>query len=323
MGVALCCVWAAYITQELSETAAAIILPSEVAAESAEPPRAVASAAVSSEVVSTAAVSPEVAALAAEPPQAAVLTSEQSEGRAPSNDAPPAHHVTVKVTVSELSSCPDDTTVDPLEVATLAAQTPEVSVVVFPQAMVGPATAMEVVYRSSTCPAMAMEAVSSSLSCSVAVSESSSYVELTREASQEPSFSPATATKNSVGGGANRQSISHTKHEQLTQPVLTKECLSEQSVCHVPTEFDFNISTGVLPYSELFTRELNYELLVCSVVTWEIFDGLSGFPASVLGAVNAKSVFFVPVSPRPLCLSWCLNQSGLPWRSSTLCRPLW
>ncbi len=51
MGVALCCVWAAYITHELSETAEAIILPFVVAAESAEPPRAVASAAVSSEVV--------------------------------------------------------------------------------------------------------------------------------------------------------------------------------------------------------------------------------------------------------------------------------
>ncbi len=244
MGVALCCVWAAYITHELSETAAAIILPFKVAAESAEPPRAVASAAMSSEVVSTAAVSPEVAALAAEPPQAAVLTSEQSEVRAPSNDAPPAHHVTVKVTVSELLSCPDDTTVDPLEVATLAAQTPEVSVVVFPQAMVGPATAMEAVSSSLSCSATAMEAVS----------ESSSYVELTREASQEPSISPATATKNTNGLSVCSSTNSHTKHEQPTQPVLTKEFLSEQSVCHVPTESDSNVSTGVL-------HILNYSLV--------------------------------------------------------------
>ncbi len=62
-------------------------------------------------------------------------------------------------------------------------------------------------------------------------------------------------------------------------------------------------------------------LFVCSVLTWEIFDGLSGFPASVLGAVNA--IFFVSGSPRPLCLSRCLEQLGLPWRSSTPCRPLW
>ncbi len=62
-------------------------------------------------------------------------------------------------------------------------------------------------------------------------------------------------------------------------------------------------------------------LFVCSVLTWEIFDGLSGFPASVLGAVNA--IFFVSGSPRPLCLSRCLDQLGLPWRSSTPCRPLW
>ncbi len=226
-----------------------------------------------------------MAALPAEPPQAAVLTSEQSKVRAPSNDAPPAHHVTVKVTVSELSSCPDDNTVDPLEVATLAAQTPEVSVVVFPQDMVGPATAMEAVYCFSTCLATAMEAISSSLSCSAtameAVSESSSCVELTREASQEPSISPATATKNTNGLSVCSSTNSHTKHEQPTQPVLTKEFLSEQSVCHVPTESDFNISTGVLPYFELFTRELNYELFVQWSPGRYLMDSLGSLPQSL------------------------------------------
>ncbi len=128
MGIALCCVWAAYTTTELLEVAKSTVM------------------------------SPEVAAHAAEPPKAAVLASAPCMVVAPSNSYP-ARHITVEGTVdehcpypvNELYLFPDVTTVEPPEVAASAAEPSEVSVVN--------------AYESSSCPVMAMEAVCELLPC--------------------------------------------------------------------------------------------------------------------------------------------------------------
>ncbi len=142
MGIALCCVWAAYTTSELPQ------------------------------VMAPAAASPEVAAHAAEPPEAAVLASAPCMVLAPSNVLS-ACHVTVKGTVDEHCTCPDTelylfpdvTTVEPPEVAASVAEPPEVSVVPSYESLSCPVTAMEAVYESLSCPVTAMEAVCESLSC--------------------------------------------------------------------------------------------------------------------------------------------------------------
>ncbi len=155
MGIALCCVWAAYTTSELPQ------------------------------VMAPAAASPEVAAHAAEPPEVAVLASAPYIVVAPSNVLS-ACHVTVKGTIDEHCTCPvtelylfpDVTAVEPPEVAASAAEPPEVSVVPSYESLSCPVTAMEAVCESLSCPVTAMEAVCESLSCPVtameAVCESSS-----------------------------------------------------------------------------------------------------------------------------------------------------
>ncbi len=104
---------------------------------------------------------------AAESPEAAVLASAPSIVVVPSNVLS-ACCVAVKETVTELSLCPEFTTVEP----------PEVSVVSTCESLSCPVTAMEAVCESLFCPVTAMEAVSDSLSCPVtameAVCESSS-----------------------------------------------------------------------------------------------------------------------------------------------------
>ncbi len=125
MGIAFWCVWAAYTTTELTETAASAMISLEVAAEAAEPSEVVVHAAAFPKAMVPAAVSPEVAAHATEPPEAAVLASVPCVVVAPSN-ALPAHPVTVEGTVDELSQYPYGTTVEPLEMAASAAESLEV-----------------------------------------------------------------------------------------------------------------------------------------------------------------------------------------------------
>ncbi len=144
MGIALCCVWAAYTTTELIE----------------------------------------VAAHAAEPPEAAVRASAPCMVMAPSNSCLAHHitvkgtvdeHCTCPV--NDLYLFPDVTTVEPPEVAASAAEPSEVSVVTTYESSSCPVAAMEAVYESS-CPVAAMEAVYESSSCPVtameAICESSS-----------------------------------------------------------------------------------------------------------------------------------------------------
>ncbi len=148
MGIALCCVWAAYTTSELPQ------------------------------VMAPAAASPEVAAHAAEPPEAAVLASAPCMVVAPSNVLS-ACHVMVKGTVDEHCTCPDTelylfpdvTTVEPPEVAASAAEPPEVSVVPSYESLSCPVTAMEAVCESFFCPVTAMEVICESLSCPVTAME--------------------------------------------------------------------------------------------------------------------------------------------------------
>ncbi len=123
MGIALWCIWAAYTTTEILETAAATKMSPEVPADAAEPPGVVVHAAVFPEAT-PAAVSPEVAADAAEPTEAAVLPLIPCMVVAPSN-ALAACQVTVKGTITELSASvetQDGTAVEPLEVAASTAE---------------------------------------------------------------------------------------------------------------------------------------------------------------------------------------------------------
>ncbi len=166
MGIALCCVWAAYTISELPQGMASAAAP------------------------------PEVAAHAAEPPQAVGLASAPCKVVAPSNVLS-ACHVTFKETVTELHLPPDVTTVEPPEVAALAAEPPEVSVVSSSESLSCPVTAMEAVCESFSCPATATEAAYVSSSCPAmameAIYESSSCPVTAMEATYEPSTCPATA----------------------------------------------------------------------------------------------------------------------------------
>ncbi len=140
MGIALCCVWAAYTTTELLEVAKSTVM------------------------------SPEVAAYAAEPPEAAVLASAPCMVVAPSNECP-ACHITVEGTVDEHCTCP----VNKLYLFPVTSMNPRPAPVT---AMEGvcessscPVAAMEAVYESSSCPVADMEAVYESLSCPVTARE--------------------------------------------------------------------------------------------------------------------------------------------------------
>ncbi len=168
MGIALWCIWAAYTTTEILETAAATKMSPEVAADAAEPPGVVVHAAVFPEAT-PAAVSPEVAADAAEPTEAAVLPLIPCMVVAPSN-ALAACHVTIKGTITELSAfveTPDGTAVEPLEVAASTAEPPEVSVVSTYQLSPCPVTAKKAVCELSPCPVTAKEAVCELSPCPV------------------------------------------------------------------------------------------------------------------------------------------------------------
>ncbi len=103
-----------------------------------------------SEARAPAAVSSEVAAHFAEPPVAAGLASAPCMVVAASKILS-ACHVAVKETVTELSLCPEFTTVEPPEVAETAAEPPEVSVVSTYQSSSCPVTAKEAVCESSPC----------------------------------------------------------------------------------------------------------------------------------------------------------------------------
>ncbi len=140
MGIALCCIWAAYTTSELPQ------------------------------VMAPAAASPVVAAYAAEPPEAAVLVSSLCMVVAPKNVLSTCH-VAVKETVTEHYLSPGVTTVEPPEVAASAAEPPEVSVVPSCESLLCPVTAMEAICDSLSCPVTAMEAVCESLSCPVTAME--------------------------------------------------------------------------------------------------------------------------------------------------------
>ncbi len=108
MGIALCCVWAAYTTTELPEVATSTVMSPEVVADAAEPLGVVTLAAVLSDAMALAAASSEVMARAAESPEAAVLVSAPGMVVAPSN-ALSAGHVAVKETVTELYPSSEDT----------------------------------------------------------------------------------------------------------------------------------------------------------------------------------------------------------------------
>ncbi len=240
MGIALCCVWAAYTTSELPQ------------------------------VMAPAAASPEVAAHAAEPPEAAVLASAPCIVVAPSNVLS-ACHVTVKGTIDEHCTCPvtelylfpDVTTVEPPEVAASAAEPPEVSVVPSYESLSCPVTAMEAICESLSCPVTAMEAIYESSSCPVtameAVYESSSCPVTAKEAVYElPGYS-VPATKATL--------------EPLPCSEPAEEAISELSLCSELTKVaDFELSIrlvssnvsgvelSVLPVS---MKESKLELSVC------------------------------------------------------------
>ncbi len=198
MGIALWCIWAAYTTTEILETAAATKMSLEVAADAAEPPGVVVHAAVFPGAT-PAAVSPEVAADAAEPTEAAVLPLIPCMVVAPSN-ALAACQVMVKGTITELSASvetQDGTAVEPLEVAASTEEPPEVSVVSTYQLSPCPVTAKEAVCELSPCPVTAKEAVCELSPCPVtakkAVCELLPCPVMVKEAVCELSPCPVTA----------------------------------------------------------------------------------------------------------------------------------
>ncbi len=128
MGIALCCIWAAYTTTELPEVATSTVMSPEVAADAVEPLGVVTLAAVLSKAMALASASSEEVAHAPERPEVAVLTSALGMVVAP-RVVLSACRVAVKETVTELSLCPEFTNVEPPEVAATAAEPSEVSVV--------------------------------------------------------------------------------------------------------------------------------------------------------------------------------------------------
>ncbi len=121
IGIALCCIWAAYTTTELPEVATStVMLMLQNLLGS------VTLAAMLSEAMALTAASSEVVAHAAELPEVGVLASAPCMVVAPSNVLSVCC-IAVKETVTELSLCPEFTTVEPPEVAATAAEPPEVS----------------------------------------------------------------------------------------------------------------------------------------------------------------------------------------------------
>ncbi len=232
MGIALWCIWAAYTTTEILETAAATKMSPEVAADAAEPPGVVVHAAVFPEAM-PAAVSPEVAADAAEPTEAAVLLLIPCMVVAPSN-ALAACQVTVKGTITEFSASvetQDGTAVEPLEVAASTAEPPEVSVVSTYQLSPCPVTAKEAVCELSPCPVTAKEAVCELSPCPVTAKEA--VCELTpcpvtaKDAVCELSPCPVTAKEAVCELSPCLVTATETGFEPLNPPIMSPEFIGD------------------------------------------------------------------------------------------------
>ncbi len=122
-------------------------------ANAAEPLGVVTLAAMLSEAMALTAASSEVVAHAAELPEVGVLASAPCMVVAPSNVLSVCC-VAVKETVTELSLCPEFTTVEPPEVAATAPEPPEVSAT----AAEPPEVSVVSTYLSSSCSVKATEA---------------------------------------------------------------------------------------------------------------------------------------------------------------------
>ncbi|KAF4095123.1 hypothetical protein G5714_024201 [Onychostoma macrolepis] len=140
MGIALCCVWAAYTTAALSEVATA------------------------------ATASPEVVAHAAEPPEAAGLTSAPCMLVALRNVLSTCC-VAVEKTITKLSLCPEFTAVEPPEVSAVSVGElsfcPVTAMEAVNELSFCPVTAMEAVNELSFCPVTTMEAINELPFCPV------------------------------------------------------------------------------------------------------------------------------------------------------------
>ncbi len=243
MGIALWCIWAAYTTTEILETAAATKMSPEVAADAAEPPGVVVHAAVFPEAT-PAAVSPEVAADAAEPTEAAVLPLIPCMVVAPSN-ALAACQVTVKGTITELSASvetQDGTAVEPLEVAASTAEPPEVSVVSTCQFLPCPVTAKKAICELSPCPDMAKEAVCELSPCPVtarkAVCELSPCPVTAKEAVCELSPCPVTAKEAACELSPCPVTAKEAVCDSLSYPVLAMEAACDSLSCPYVTAME-------------------------------------------------------------------------------------
>ncbi len=190
MGIALCCIWAVYTTTELPEVATSTVMSPEAADDAVEPLGVVTLAAVLSKVMALAAVSSEVVAHAAEPPEAAVLVSAPCMVVAPRNVLSTCH-VAVKETVTELSLCPEFTTVEPPEVAATAAEPSEVSVVSTYRSSSCSVTAMEAAFEHLLCTEPAEEAISELSPCPVTtLKEANTEFVAPSVTPQKPAFEP-------------------------------------------------------------------------------------------------------------------------------------
>ncbi len=267
MGIALWCIWAAYTTTEILETAAATKMSPEVAADAAEPPGVVVHAAVFPGAT-PAAVSPEVAADAAEPTEAAVLPLIPCMVVAPSN-ALAACHVTIKGTITELSAfveTPDGTAVEPLEVAASTAEPPEVSVVSTYQLLPCPVTAKKAVCELSPCPVTAKEAVCELSPCPVTA----------KEAVCELSPCPVTAKKAVCELSPCPVTAMEAAYESSSCPITAMKAVYELPGCSVPA------------------TEATLEPLPCSEPAEEAITGLSLCPE--LAKVSEVEPFVCPIS---------------------------
>ncbi len=254
IGIALCCIWAAYTITELPEVATSTVISPEVAADAAEPRGVVTLAAVPAEAMALAAVSSEVVAYAAEPPEAAVLVSSPCMVVAPNNVLSTCH-VAVKETVTEHYLSPGVTTVEPPEVAASAAEPSEVSVVPSCVSIYDlsacPVTAIEAVCEASCCPVTSMEAVCDLLPCS----------ELAMEAC----------------------------HELLSCPNPTKEAISELSeLLSCPESAEE--AAYELPAPSVTTEEVIGELLDCSDAAIRAVQELSSLHVTAMKTVNELPV---------------------------------
>ncbi len=302
MGIALCCVWAAYTTTELLEVAKSTVM------------------------------SPEVGAHAAEPPEAAVLTSAPYMVVAPSNSCP-ACHITVEGTVDEHCTCPvnklylfpDITTVEPPEVAASAAESSEVSVVTTYESSSCPVTAMEAVYESSSCPVTAMEAVCELSSCSVTAMEAVYELPGCSVMATEAAFEPLACSEPAEEAISELSLCSElakvtdcelpvclvstnvSEFELSILPVTAMETLNEFSVCPVNSVIakDAPSKQSVYPVS---VNELDSELSLCSVSTYESECELSICLMSLIErstspvSVNAPVLICLPDHYPQVCL---------------------